>query len=76
MFLYQKRKNNNEKMCVSWPSKEVKAATLLHKEMEYETRTNGGSSLQGEKTVNIKDHLYATFTWSHINTISVCPQSS
>lgn len=45
-------------MCVSWPSKEVKAATQLYKEMEYETSTNGG-----EKTVNVDKHQYATFTW-------------
>lgn len=30
-------------MCVSWPSKGVNAATLLYKEMEYETSTNGGN---------------------------------
>jgi len=30
-------------MCVSWPSKDVKAATLLFKEMEYETSTDGGT---------------------------------
>ena len=63
-------------MCVSWPSEEVNAAKLLHKEMEYETRTDGGSSLQGERTINISDRFYATFTWSYTNTILVCPHSS
>ncbi|KEH32680.1 hypothetical protein MTR_4g133627 [Medicago truncatula] len=58
-------------MCVSWPSKEVKAAMQLYKEMEYETSTNGG-----EKTVNVDKHQYATFTWSYTNTQLVCPLSS
>jgi len=36
-------------MCVSWPSKEVKAATPLYKEMEYETSTNGGTLSEERK---------------------------
>ena len=41
-------------------SQEVKAATPLHKAMEYETTSQWRSSR--ERTININKHFYVTLT--------------
>ena len=47
-------------------SQEVKAATLLHKAMEYETTHRWRSSLR--RTININKHFYVTLTLEFANT--------